>query len=77
MTTSNAQDVLGELLTAIHNREWPMVKELAIALRSHVSGGGTLPQIFKEDVELPDAFVRGCVLYECESALQLAEDNLS
>lgn len=76
-TTFNAQEAWGELLAELHNREWRMVKELAAALRTHVKSGGTLPRIFAEDVELPEEFVRGCVLHDCEVALQLAEDNLS
>ncbi|KKW41140.1 hypothetical protein A2454_01425 [Candidatus Peribacteria bacterium RIFOXYC2_FULL_55_14] len=77
MTTFDVQEAWGELLAALHNREWRMVKELAAALRTHVKGGGTLPRIFAEDVELPEEFVRGCVLFDCELALQLAEANLS
>ena len=76
MSTFDVQEAWGELLAELHNREWRMVKELAAALRTHVKGGGTLPRIFAKDVELPEEFVRGSVLYECELALQLAEDHL-
>lgn len=75
MTKFNAQEIWGELLDALHNREWQMVKELAIALRKHVEGGGNCPQIFASELELPDEFTRGSVLHECEFALQLAEDH--
>ena len=77
MKNFDPKETWEELLTAIGNREWQMVKELAIALRSHIEGGGDPPQIFASDVALPDQFVRGSVLHECEYALQLSEDHLN
>lgn len=76
MSTFDPKETWRELLTAISTREWKMVKELAITLQRHIRNGGQVPQIFTSDLALPDEFVRGSVLYECEFALQLAEGNM-